>query len=116
MLHVSRATLIIDLYISSDFNPTRDSAASPTLSSGGYTDTNSMTVETCVNFCNARNFFYAGLENGQDCRKWCLQVIPLFFLISTILIALLGNKIVGMLYPTGQSHRRQSVPLRARAI
>lgn len=48
---------------------TRDRVAYRTLKSGGYIDTKSMTIENCVNFCNARNFVYAGVENGQECRK-----------------------------------------------
>ena len=55
--------------------------ASRTLVSSRYTDTTGMTVENCVNFCKTRNFFYAGVENGQECCKWCLHVVhgPRFF-------------------------------------
>ena len=78
-----------------------------------------MTVESCVNFCNTRNFFYAGVENGQECRKWCLHIVhaPFSFpYLSFILIVRFGNKIVGMLYPTGQLHRDQIVTFHATAM
>jgi hypothetical protein len=54
----------------SDLKQTRDNVAARTLSSVGYMDANNMTVENCVNFCNTRNFIYAGVENGQECCKW----------------------------------------------
>ena len=53
----------------SDFTQTRDNVAVRTLSSVGYTDTNNMTVENCVNFCNTLNFIYAGVENSHECCK-----------------------------------------------
>lgn len=33
--------------------------------SGGTTSSDSMSVETCVNFCNDAGFAYAGLEYGR---------------------------------------------------
>ncbi|KAI0287168.1 copper radical oxidase [Russula brevipes] len=46
-----------------------DNVASRTLTSTGYTDATKMTVENCVNFCNNKNFTYAGIEYGQECCK-----------------------------------------------
>jgi len=97
----------------------RDSVASRTLASVGYTDTKDMTIENCVNFCNTRNFFYAGVENGQECRKCCLHLVhgPLSFPpLSFILTTRFGNKTVGTLYPAGPLHRNQIVTFRATAM
>jgi len=67
---------------------TRDNVASRTLTSPGYTDATKMTVENCVNFCNNKNFTYAGIEYGQECCKWRFSVVhsTLLFPISDILI------------------------------
>jgi WSC domain-containing protein len=96
---------------------TRDSVAARTLAAVGYIDTTNMNVETCVNFCNTRNFIYAGVENGQECRKWCLSSMAFSFLsLSVILIIRFGNKIVGMSYPTGRLQWNQIVAFHATAI
>ncbi|KAI0294118.1 galactose oxidase [Multifurca ochricompacta] len=50
-----------------------DSVAARTLTSATFTDTSNMTVENCVNFCNNRNFIYAGVEYAQEC--YCGNVI-----------------------------------------
>ena len=54
----------------SDLTQTRDNVAARTLPYVGYSDANDMTVENCVNFCNTRNFIYAGVESGHECCKW----------------------------------------------
>ena len=41
-----------------------------TLTSDGYADAAGMTVESCVNFCNNKNFIYAGVEYGQECCRF----------------------------------------------
>jgi hypothetical protein len=33
-----------------------------------------MTVESCVNFCNGKNYIYAGVEYAQECCKFVLTV------------------------------------------
>jgi hypothetical protein len=48
---------------------------------------------------------------------YTLSMAPLSFpFMSFILITRFGNKIVGMLYPTGQLHRNQIVAFRATAM
>jgi hypothetical protein len=51
----------------------RDNVAARTLTSAGYTNATDMTVENCVNYCNTRNFIYAGVEYGQECCELCFQ-------------------------------------------
>nr|ABD61575.1 copper radical oxidase [Phanerodontia chrysosporium] len=38
-----------------------------TLSSASFTDTNGMTIESCVSFCNSKSAIFAGTEYGQEC-------------------------------------------------
>jgi len=51
-----------------------------------------MTVENCVDFCNAQNLIYAGVEFGQECCEWCFNVVHGFVLFPFpfILIILSG--------------------------
>ncbi len=51
-----------------------------------------MTVENCVDFCNAQNLIYAGVEFGQECCEWYFNVVHGFVLFPFpfILIILSG--------------------------
>ena len=40
-----------------------------TLAAATYTNTTSMTVESCVGFCNSQNYIFAGIEYAQECCK-----------------------------------------------
>lgn len=44
------------------------------LSGTSYTNQTGMTVESCVNFCQASNATYAGLEYGREC--YCSSSLP----------------------------------------
>ncbi|KAL6310273.1 copper radical oxidase [Sparassis latifolia] len=44
-----------------------DNPASRTLTGSTYTDTTNMTVESCVSFCIADSYVYAGVEYAQEC-------------------------------------------------
>ena len=44
------------------------------LSGASYTNATSMTVESCVNFCNAKGSNYAGIEYAQEC--YCASSLP----------------------------------------
>ena len=50
-----------------------------TLSGASYTDTEAMTVESCIAFCTASYWIYAGLEFMQEC---CMCIY--LFLCQTI--------------------------------
>jgi hypothetical protein len=82
----------------------RDNTTARTLTSAGYTDTKSMTVENCVNYCTSLNFIYAGVEYGQECCEWCFSVIHAhaFSFVSVILITVWDHKIVGIRYQMGR--------------
>ncbi|KAF8259517.1 WSC domain-containing protein [Lactarius quietus] len=47
--------------------------SAPALTSEGYTDLISMTVDNCVEICQNSNHAYAGLENGTNC--YCGNVL-----------------------------------------
>ncbi|KAJ7659257.1 copper radical oxidase [Mycena polygramma] len=42
-------------------------AAGRTLTGASFTNTTGMTVESCINFCDAKNFILAGVEFAQEC-------------------------------------------------
>lgn len=44
------------------------------LSGASYTNATAMTVESCVNFCNAKGSDYAGIEYAQEC--YCADSLP----------------------------------------
>ncbi|KAI0791235.1 copper radical oxidase [Abortiporus biennis] len=44
-----------------------DNPAARSLTSASFTDTQNMTVESCVGFCNDQNFVFAGVEFSQEC-------------------------------------------------
>ncbi|KAH8105346.1 galactose oxidase [Cristinia sonorae] len=44
-----------------------DNPGGRTLGDDSFTDTVGMTVESCVTFCNNKNFIFAGLEFSQEC-------------------------------------------------
>lgn len=50
-----------------------DSPNGRTLASASFTNTTSMTTESCIDFCDAQGFVYAGTEWSQEC---CMR--PLF--------------------------------------
>jgi hypothetical protein len=41
-----------------------------TLSGASYVDGIYMTEESCVSYCNAKNYTYAGVEFSQECCKY----------------------------------------------
>ncbi|KAF8261995.1 WSC domain-containing protein [Lactarius quietus] len=47
--------------------------SAPALTSGGYTNSTSMTADSCVAFCHHYYYAYAGLENGTNC--YCGNVL-----------------------------------------
>jgi hypothetical protein len=47
----------------------RDNPANRTLEAASFTDTSTMTVESCISFCGAKSFIYAGVEFGQECCR-----------------------------------------------
>ena len=74
MLHVGhRATIAGELWLT--LVKIRDKVEARTLTSAGYVDTKTLTVENCVNFCNNQHFTYAGVEYGQECCKWCFSFV-----------------------------------------
>ena len=50
-------------------NRIRDSAAYRTLTASGFTDPQSMSVESCTIYCDGADYIYAGVEAGTDCCK-----------------------------------------------
>lgn len=46
-----------------------DDTGSRTLTCATYTNTNDMTVESCIGFCSSQStaFVYTGVEYGQEC-------------------------------------------------
>ena len=92
----------------------RDNVAARTLTSAGYTNATGMTVENCVNYCNTRNFIYAGVEYGQECCELCFQCHPIHTLVLSRLRysdhMVCEYKIVGMSYQMGGR------PLRIRIV
>lgn len=42
-------------------------AGGRTLASASFTNTTSMTTESCISFCDAQGFVYAGTEFSQEC-------------------------------------------------
>ncbi|KAI0052846.1 copper radical oxidase [Auriscalpium vulgare] len=50
-----------------------DNPATRTLSSASFTDTQNMTVENCVTFCDNQAFIFAGVEFAQEC--YCGDII-----------------------------------------
>jgi hypothetical protein len=69
MLHVSHRTSPCKRVDLLTLLQNRDNTGARTLTSAAYTDTISMSVESCVSFCNGQNFIYAGVEYGQECCK-----------------------------------------------
>ena len=56
----------------------RDPPGGRTLSSAEYADTAKMTVESCVAFCAAKNYAYAGVEYGQECCASLPSVVSVY--------------------------------------
>ena len=44
-----------------------DNPASRTLAAATFTDTQAMSVEACITFCNQGGFIFAGVEFAQEC-------------------------------------------------
>lgn len=44
-----------------------DNPGARTLGGASFTDPVNMTVEACINFCNAQDFIFAGAEFAQEC-------------------------------------------------
>jgi len=63
MLHVS--CIIRQTHISYSQISHRDNVDGRALNAASYTDTTDMTVDSCINFCNAGSYFYAGVEWSQ---------------------------------------------------
>jgi hypothetical protein len=48
----------------------RDVGNPRTLNEASYVDGSSMTEESCVSYCNGKNYTYAGVEFSQECCKF----------------------------------------------
>ncbi|KAF8576591.1 WSC-domain-containing protein [Ramaria rubella] len=65
---VSRQTVVTDLPAQWAFlGCFQENLNSRVLSAATFTNSTSMTIEACVNFCNSQSFVYAGLEFGEQC-------------------------------------------------
>lgn len=75
MLHVGSPT-VFDRAHRLTLNLIRDSPAYRTLTASGFTDPQSMSVESCTSYCNGENSIYAGVENGTDCCECMSRRCP----------------------------------------
>lgn len=55
-----------------------------------------MTVEACINFCDARSFVFAGAEFGQECCKLALAKSFICGFINTPLFLQTAGTLSGM--------------------
>ncbi len=83
-------------------NRIRDDPVDRMLTSATFTDSAHMTVESCIGFCNQRNYLYAGVENGEDCCECSSRHCLFQFRDSVILITRFGCQIAEIIWPEVQ--------------